>query len=89
MAVQAPAAHRASCSMGPPHHIERIRTTHARAVGEPSRAISVLKYVTVIFFYFSFLALILKYYMLSGATQHCAFSSLPEQVNENIRKKHN
>ena len=63
MAVQAPAAHRASCSMGPPHHIERIRTTQARAVGEPSRAISVLKYVTVNFFYFTFLALLSKYCM--------------------------
>lgn len=40
IALQAPAAHNASCSIGPTHHIDRIRTTQARAVGEPSLAIS-------------------------------------------------
>lgn len=41
MAVQAPAAQRTSCSAGPPHQMERTLIMHARAVGEPSRAISV------------------------------------------------
>lgn len=39
-ASQAPAAQSASCSKGPTHQIDRTRTTHARAVGVPSRAIS-------------------------------------------------
>lgn len=40
MAADAPAAHSASCSNGPTHQIDRMRATHARAVGEPSLAIS-------------------------------------------------
>lgn len=39
-APHAPAAHSASCSPAPQHQMDRMRTTHARAVGEPSRAIS-------------------------------------------------
>lgn len=50
-ASHAPAAHSASCSPAPVHQMDRIRTTQARAVGEPSRAISDEHMVLVTFLF--------------------------------------